>query len=213
MHRGTRRGSLRSVAVGWCGATRRTLPAELVFNVNYLGGEHPTFSLNFSRPGGQVAVQYYMFLRLGREGYAKVQRECYAVAQLIARGIEQLGPFQILFGGDSRSGIPAVAWRIATGTEPGYTLFDVADRLRTRGWLVPAYTLPPDREDLPIQRAVIRHGFSRDMAGLLLADIAEAVETLERHPVSVPLTQHEAGGFGHDARPVIATPSSAASRP
>lgn len=107
----------------------------------------------------------------------------------------------------------AVAWRIAPGTEPGYTLFDVADRLRTRGWLVPAYTLPPDREELPIQRAVIRHGFSRDMAGLLLADIAEAVQTLERHPVSVPLTQHEAGGFGHDARPVIATPSSAASRP
>ncbi|MCL7999474.1 glutamate decarboxylase [Brucella sp. 21LCYQ03] len=174
------------------------LPEELIFNVNYLGGDMPTFALNFSRPGGQIIAQYYNFLRLGREGYAKIHNACYETAQYLADEIGKIGPFEILFDGDSQKGIPALAWKLkeqkAIG---GYTLYDVADRLRSRGWQVPAYSMPAQREDLVVQRILVRHGVSRDLGSLLIDDIKRAVEYFEKHPVSNPLTSDEAGGFNH----------------
>lgn len=174
------------------------LPEELIFNVNYLGGDMPTFALNFSRPGGQIIAQYYNFLRLGREGYAKIHNACYETAQYLATAIGQIGPFEIIFDGDSQKGIPALAWKLkeekAIG---GYTLYDLADRLRSRGWQVPAYSMPADREDLVVQRILVRHGVSRDLGSLLIDDIKRAVDYFEKHPVSIPLTSEEAGGFNH----------------
>ncbi len=173
------------------------LPEELVFHVNYLGGDMPTFQLNFSRPAGQIITQYYNFVRLGREGYAKVHDACYAVAREFANAVVGLGPFTTLHAGDPARGIPAVCWTIKEGADPGYTLYDLADRLRVRGWQVPAYTLTGDLSHQTVQRILVRQGVTRDLASLLLADFRQAIEHLERHPVSVTLTEHEAGGFSH----------------
>ena len=174
------------------------LPQGLVFNVNYLGGNMPTFALNFSRPGGQVIAQYYNFLRLGREGYAKVHNACYETAQYLAREIAAMGPFEIIFDGDSQKGIPALAWTIRQGFDTGgYTLYDLADRLRSRGWQVPAYSMPAHREDLVVQRILVRHGVSRDLASLLIEDMKRALQHFQRHPVSAPLSKEEGGGYSH----------------
>ncbi|VTR43421.1 Glutamate decarboxylase beta [Serratia fonticola] len=174
------------------------LPEELIFNVNYLGGNMPTFALNFSRPGGQIIAQYYNFLRLGREGYAKVHNACYATAQYLADEIGKLGPFEILFDGDSGKGIPALAWKLKEDANiGGYTLYDLADKLRSRGWQVPAYSMPANREDLVIQRILVRHGVSFDLGSLLLDDLKRALEHFESHPVVNPLTEDEAAGFNH----------------
>ncbi len=112
-----------------------------------------------------------------------------------------MGPFATVFNGDPGAGITAVTWRLRPGEEYGFTLFDVADRLRSRGWLVPAYSLPANREDLPVQRIIVRHGFSRDMADLLLADMRAAVRALQAAPPSHPGTASAHGSFSHDASP------------
>jgi len=189
---------LAPLGVGWVvWREKADLPDDLIFDVNYLGGNMPTFALNFSRPGGQIAAQYYNFLRLGRDGYAKVHGACHATAQWLAAEIAALGPFEILFDGNPNDGIPCLSWKLKEGTDPGFTLFDLADRLRTRGWQVPAYTMPPHREDLAIQRILVRHGFSRDIASLLMDDYRDALAHFDRHPVSSPLSETEAGSFSH----------------
>jgi glutamate decarboxylase len=191
---------LAPLGVGWVVWREASdLPEELVFNVNYLGGNMPTFALNFSRPGGQVIAQYYNFLRLGREGYAKIHNACYATAQYLSKQVARLGPFEILFDGDSQGGIPALCWKIKDGFNThGYTLYDLADRLRSRGWQVPAYSMPANREDLVIQRILVRHGVSFDLASLLIEDIKRALEFFKLHPVTRPMTSGEASGFNHN---------------
>jgi glutamate decarboxylase len=190
---------LAPLGVGWAiWRDAADLPEELIFKVNYLGGDMPTFALNFSRPGGEIICQYYNFLRLGRDGYKRIQQACYDTAAYLADAIAKMGPFEIIH--DGRGGIPGLCWKIKDGAEVDFTLFDFADRLRTRGWLVPAYTLPPDRTDLAIQRILVRHGFSRDLADLLLDDMARALEHFGRHPVTDPLTEDEAGGYNHSGR-------------
>jgi glutamate decarboxylase len=175
----------------------KELPEDLVFHVNYLGGDMPVFQINFSRPAGQIISQYYLFLRLGREGYRKVHMACYETAQYLAAEIVKMGPFELIHNGDPCEGIPALAWKIKDGVDPGYTLYDLADRLRIRGWQVPAYSLVPNVTDVVIQRILVRQGFSRDMASLLLDDFARAFEYFEKHPVTVSVTEKEAGGFKH----------------
>jgi glutamate decarboxylase len=189
---------LAPLGVGWVvWRDAEHLPEELIFDVNYLGGNMPTFALNFSRPGGQVVAQYYNFLRLGREGFRRIHQACSDTAMALAEEIGGLGPFEILYDGDPGSGIPALSWKLREGVEHGFTLFDLADRLRTRGWLVPAYTMPPNRQDLAVQRILVRHGFSRDLATLLMDDYRDALAHFDRHPVSSPLTEEEAGSFNH----------------
>ena len=190
---------LAPLGVGWVvWRDVADLPDDLVFNVNYLGGNMPTFALNFSRPGGQIVAQYYNFLRLGKEGYRKIHSACYDTAQFLAEEIGNLGPFEIMFGGDPLKGIPALCWKIKDGyATKGYTLYDFADRLRSRGWQVPAYSLPANCEDLPIQRILVRHGVTKDLAALLLEDMQRCLEYFRDHPVTSPLTQDEAGGYHH----------------
>ena len=188
---------LAPLGVGWVvWQDADDLPDDLIFNVNYLGGNMPTFALNFSRPGGQIVAQYYNFLRLGREGYRKVHEAGYSIARYLADEIGKMGPFEIIY--DGRNGIPALAWKLREDVDHPYTLFDVADRLRTTGWQVPAYTLPKNRTDLAIQRILVRHDFSRDFANLLLEDYHRAMGHLERHPVSTSMTEAEAGTFNHN---------------
>ncbi|MCS0495972.1 glutamate decarboxylase [Ancylobacter sp. MQZ15Z-1] len=191
---------LAPLGVGWVvWREADDLPKELIFDVNYLGGDMPTFALNFSRPGGQVIAQYYNFLRLGREGYRKIHTACYETAQFLAKEIGKIGPFEILFDGDSRDGIPALCWKLKEEQGiGGYTLYDLADRLRSRGWQVPAYSMPADRQDLVIQRILVRHGVSYDLACLLIDDIRRSVEFFAQHPVTLPMTPDEAAGFNHN---------------
>ncbi|WP_030800404.1 pyridoxal-dependent decarboxylase, partial [Streptomyces sp. NRRL F-3273] len=151
--------------VGWAlWRSQAELPEELVFRVNYLGGDMPTFALNFSRPGAQVVAQYYTFLRLGREGYRAVQQASRDIARRLAVEFEGLEDFRLLTRGDE---LPV----FAVTTKPdvqAYDVFDVSRRLRERGWLVPAYTFPANRQDLSVLRVVCRNGFSSDLAELLL---------------------------------------------
>jgi len=188
--------------VGWVVWREQVdLPEDLIFWVNYLGGNMPTFALNFSRPGGQIVSQYYLFLRLGREGYRRIHQNAYDTAQYIGREIRKLGPFELFFDGDSRKGIPAVSWVIREGADPGYTLFDLSDRLRTRGWQAAAYTMLPNIADVVVMRLLIRHGFSRDMADLLLEDVRRSIAYLQKHPPARPLTAAEGTTFTHHAVP------------
>jgi glutamate decarboxylase len=173
------------------------LPDDLVFWVNYLGGNMRDIALNFSRPGGQIVCQYYNFLRLGKEGYRKIHTACYDTARYLAGEIEKLGPFTTIFDGDMKAGIPALCWKMKEGVQPGFSLYDLADRLRTRGWQVPAYSLPADRQDLSIQRILVRHGVSRDLGSLLVEDMKKALDYFQKHPVQSALTAEESAGFHH----------------
>lgn len=190
---------LAPLGVGWViWREAKNLPEELIFNVNYLGGNMPTFALNFSRPGGQIVAQYYNLLRLGREGYTRVQSACYDTAQFLAKSIAKLGPFELLFDGNPKEGIPALSWKLKDGVQHNFNLYELADRLRSRGWQVPAYSMPSNREDLVVQRILVRHGVSLDLASLLLEDFIRCLDYFEKNPTanSTPLKNEE--GFNHN---------------
>lgn len=155
------------------------LPEDLIFRVNYLGGDMPTFALNFSRSGNQIVAQYYNFLRLGFTGYFRIQSICRDVANYLASEIEQTGIFECLTDG---SDIPVLAFKIRDDAQVNFSLFDISEMLRHRGWLVPAYTMPANCEDLSAMRIVVKAGFSHDMADLLLDDIRRVLEHFKRQP-------------------------------
>ncbi|HCU92205.1 MAG TPA: glutamate decarboxylase, partial [Actinobacteria bacterium] len=171
------------------------LPEDLVFRVNYLGGQMPTFALNFSRPGAHVAAQYYNFLRLGFAGYQRVQQACQDVAMHMSSQIARMGPFELLTDG---SELPVFAFKLADDAA-GYTVFDLSERLRERGWLVPAYTFPADMQDTAVIRIVVRNGFSRDLADAFLADLRRHARSLAEHPQAhAPLVPEAVRqGFAH----------------
>ncbi|HWG13722.1 MAG TPA: glutamate decarboxylase [Streptosporangiaceae bacterium] len=154
------------------------LPEELIFNVNYLGGEMPTFALNFSRPGSNVIAQYYNFIRLGTSGYREVQQTCQDVAVYLSSEIARIGPFELLSEGKE---LPVFAFKLRDDVT-AYSVFDISERLRARGWLVPAYTFPENLQDMPVLRIVVKNGFSMDMAQSLLHDIQKQVEMLSAYP-------------------------------
>ncbi|MFF9013697.1 glutamate decarboxylase [Streptomyces sp. NPDC014870] len=163
--------------VGWAlWRSPAELPEDLVFRVNYLGGDMPTFALNFSRPGAQVVAQYYTFLRLGREGYRAVQQTTRDVARGLAERIETMGDFRLLTRGDQ---LPVFAFTTAPEVT-NFDVFDVSRRLRENGWLVPAYTFPANREDLSVLRVVARNGFSADLADLFIEDLRRLLPELRR---------------------------------
>lgn len=137
----------------------------------------PTFALNFSRPGAEVIAQYYTFLRLGRDGYRAVQGASREVAVYLAGKIEALGCFRMLTRGED---LPVFAF--TTTDDVPFDVFDVSRRLRERGWQVPAYTFPANREDLSVLRVVCRNGFSRDLADLLLNDLTRLLPELRSQP-------------------------------
>ncbi len=153
----------------------------------------PVFQINFSRPAGQIVAQYYNFVRLGRDGYRNVHDACYNTGKFLAREIVKLGPFELLCDSDPESGIPSVAWRIKEGEDPGYTLYDLADRLRVKGWQVPAYPLTGAVSDVAVQRILVRQGVSRDLAGCLLNDFKDSIAHFGKHPAMVSDDQGRVG--------------------
>jgi glutamate decarboxylase len=171
--------------LGWVvWRTEDLLPEDLIFRVSYLGGDMPTFALNFSRPGAQVLLQYYLFLRLGFEGYRSVQGASRDVAQYLAAGIGAMDQFELCSDG---SDIPVFAWKLRDTHKGHWTLYDLSDRLRMRGWLVPAYPMPDDLASVTVQRIVVRNGLSRDLAGSLLEDIRNEVAYLDALKAPLPV--------------------------
>jgi glutamate decarboxylase len=163
--------------VGWVvWRDAESLPEELIVWVNYLGDNMPTFALNFSRPGAQVVAQYYNFLRLGFDGFRRVQGYARHVATRLAAQIEKLEPFELITRGDE---LPVFAFTLRRGID-NFTVFDVSNALRERGWLVPAYTFPENRTDLAALRVVVKRGFTHDMADMLVADLERQLPRLER---------------------------------
>ena len=177
--------------VGWVvWRTQEDLPEDLVFHVSYLGGDLPTFTLNFSRPGNQVVGQYYNFLRLGRKGYTQIMEVLRDIAVALARKISELGPFELVSDG---SAIPVFAFKLKEDVE-GYTVFDLSDKLREYGWQVPAYAMPEHAEDVAVMRIVLREGFSRDMAELLLESFRKAIDYFEERK---PAPARKKNAFAH----------------
>jgi glutamate decarboxylase len=178
--------------VGWAvWRTEEALPRDLVFNVNYLGGNMPTFALNFSRPGSEVVAQYFMLAALGREGYTQVMRHAQSIALHLSSKIAEMGPYRLISDG---SDLPVFAFTLKDDVK-NYTVFDVSDRLRQRGWLVPAYTFPANREDLSVLRIVVRAGMTMEMANWLLDHLREQTEFLQS--LDGPLPSEQRRPFAH----------------
>ena len=179
--------------VGWViWRDEKSLPEDLIFMVNYLGDNMPTFALNFSRPGSQIVAQYYNLLRLGFDGYRRVQAYAREVAIHLADEIAGLGPFELITRGDE---LPVFAFTLKDDVR-NFSVFDVSNAVRERGWQVPAYTFPANRTDLAALRVVVKRGFSHDVADLFLADLKRQLPRLERQrePVVDPFA---AAGFRH----------------
>ncbi|MBV9941745.1 MAG: glutamate decarboxylase [Solirubrobacterales bacterium] len=172
--------------VGWAlWRSEEALPRDLVFDVNYLGGHMPTFALNFSRPGSEVVAQYFMFTTLGREGYRRVMQGAQNVATHISSAIADMGPYRLISEGTD---LPVFAFAVKPEVK-NYSVFDVSERLRQRGWLVPAYTFPENRQDLSVLRVVVRAGMTMEMADFLLEHLAEQTKFLES--LDAPLPEQE----------------------
>ncbi len=178
--------------VGWVlWRDAAALPEDLVFRVNYLGGNMPTFALNFSRPGAEVVAQYYNFFRLGRKGFTAVQQASRDVALSLSERIGNLPEFRLITKGDQ---LPVFAFT-TSDTEKAWDVFAVSRRLRERGWQVPAYTFPEHREDLAVLRVVCRNGFSLDLADLFFKDLLTAVDDLNSEAGAT--TMSGPAGFRH----------------
>ena len=178
------------LGVGWViWRNPQALPEDLIFNVSYLGGNTPTLALNFSRPGGQVIAQYFNLLRYGREGYTKIYQTASEAGQSLGRRIAAMGPFELLY--DGKNALPAVSWKLKNPDTAGFTLYDLTDRLRTRGWQVPAYPLPADRDDTVIQRVLVRHGIGHDKLALLADDIEREVKRLQAAQQGTPVAPQQ----------------------
>jgi glutamate decarboxylase len=179
--------------LGWViWAKREYLPDELVFSVSYLGGDMPTLALNFSRPGAQVLLQYYNFLRLGRDGYRRVHAACRDTAQRFAAEIAAMDPFELVSDG---SAMPLVTWTLRK--PQAWDLHDLSAKLRERGWQVPAYPMPANIEDMTVMRVVFRNGVSMDLTNLLLADIRNSLIFLDTHPNPLPKATAPPSVFHH----------------
>lgn len=172
------------------------LPEDLIFHVSYLGGDVPTLGLNFSRPSAQVLLQYYNFIRLGKEGYYKVQKKSQEVAHFLSISINRMEPFEIFTDG---SDIPVVTWRLKEGYTSNWNLNDLARHLRIFGWQVPAYSLPPDMEEVTIMRVVVRNEFSMDMAHYFLNNLKQSVSYLDSLEYPLIHDMEEGFGFHHEA--------------
>jgi len=169
------------------------LPEDMIFRVSYLGGNLPTLALNFSRPGAQVLLQYYLFMRLGRAGYTTVQEATRNVAMYLSKHIGAMEPFELVSDG---SDIPVFAWTLKPGYTENWTLYNLSDRLRAKGWLVPAYPLPEDLQDTIVQRIVVRNGLGFNLARDFLQDLAECVDYLDNLAGPLP-AELDHPGFAH----------------
>lgn len=164
--------------VGWVvWRSKEDLPDDLIFHINYLGSDQPTFTLNFSKGSSQIIAQYYQFIRLGFEGYKNIMENCMENAKVLKEGIDKIGKFNIV---SKDIGVPLVAFSVK-GSET-YSVFQISDSLRRFGWVVPAYTMPQDAQHVAVLRVVIREDFSRSLAERLVTNLEKVVKDLEGMP-------------------------------
>lgn len=164
--------------VGWVvWRDPKYLPKELIFNINYLGADQASFTLNFSRGASQIIGQYYQMIRLGKHGYRSIMLNLTRTADYLAANLEQLG--FIILSERSGKGLPLVACRLDPEKNKQYDEFAIAHQLRERGWVVPAYTMAPHCEKMKLMRIVVREDFSRSRCDALLADFKFACQTLD----------------------------------
>ncbi|MDR0463167.1 MAG: glutamate decarboxylase [Pseudomonadales bacterium] len=162
--------------VGWIVWRQKDcLPESLIFNVGYLGGQMPTFALNFSRPGAQILLQYWAFLRYGFTGYKTIQQNSMEVAKYLAKEIAQLEPFELW---NEPNDIPVFAWTLKQNFSQNWSLYELSDRLKMNGWLIPAYSMPANLAEINVQRIVVRNELNMSMAQQLIEDLKNQVEYL-----------------------------------
>jgi len=177
--------------VGWVVWREQSdLHPDLIFSVDYLGGSMPTMAINFSRPASQIVAQYYNLIRLGKSGYRAVHEACQDVAIELARKIGSIGPFEILSSGTD---LPVLSWTLKD--QANWSLYDLSDRLRDRGWQVPTYRMPANREAVMVQRVVVRNGFTHDLAGMLVRAIRRHLDWFATQPGLKPSVS--GAGFHH----------------
>ncbi|XP_021769716.1 glutamate decarboxylase-like [Chenopodium quinoa] len=167
--------------IGWViWRTKEDLPEDLVFHINYLGSDQPTFTLNFSKGSSQIIAQYYQLIRLGFEGYKHIMENCRENAKMLTEEIEKMGKFEVV---SKDIGVPVVAFSLKDSSN--YTVFDIAERLKRFGWIVPAYTMPANAEHIAVLRVVVREDFSRSLAERLMSNIHQVLDEMDAHPVAV----------------------------
>ncbi|KAF2309156.1 hypothetical protein GH714_000895 [Hevea brasiliensis] len=165
--------------VGWViWRTEEDLPEELIFHINYLGSDQPTFTLNFSKGSSQIIAQYYQFLRLGFEGYKRIIENCMDNTRVLKEGLEKTGRFGIV---SKDVGVPLVAFSLKDSSK--YTVFDMSESLRRFGWIIPAYTMPADAKHIAVLRVVVREDFSRSLAERLSSNIEQVLEEMDSLPI------------------------------
>ena len=163
--------------VGWVvWRSPEYLPKELVFNINYLGADQASFTLNFSKGASQVIGQYYQMIRLGKHGYRSIMMNLTRTADYLAASLERLG--FIIMSKKSGQGLPLVAFRLDPKKKAHFDEFAIAHNLRERSWIVPAYTMAPHSEELKLLRVVVREDFSRPRCDALIKDIQLTLDIL-----------------------------------
>ncbi|XP_023767460.1 glutamate decarboxylase [Lactuca sativa] len=179
--------------IGWViWRNKEDLPDELIFHINYLGADQPTFTLNFSKGSSQIIAQYYQLIRLGFEGYKSIMENCQENAMVLKEGLEKTGRFNII---SKDNGVPLVAFSLKDHNQ--HTEFEISDMLRRFGWIVPAYTMPPDAQHVTVLRVVVREDFSRTLADRLVVDISKVLHELDTLParLSAKKTVSEENGM------------------
>ncbi len=169
--------------IGWLIFREKSdLAEDLVFYENYLGKTDATFTLNFSTGSSMVLAQYYNFVRFGKAGYRAIMEIMQENSEALAKDLKGIGPFQII--GEGEETLPLVAFNLAE--KQAYDEFDIAFQLSAeRGWMLPAYTMPPDAHDVKMMRALVKVNLSRSLVDRLVEDIGDAIKTLEKKgPVS-----------------------------
>ncbi|CAI0627150.1 unnamed protein product [Linum tenue] len=175
--------------IGWViWRNKEDLPDELIFHINYLGADQPTFTLNFSKGSSQVIAQYYQLIRLGLEGYRHVMENCMENMRVLKEGLEKTGRIEIV---SKDVGVPLVAFSLKDNSS--HDEFEIADLLRRYGWIVPAYTMPADAQHVTVLRVVIREDFSRTLAERLVNDIQKVLHDLDMLPSKMKAKMEMAG--------------------
>ncbi len=155
---------------------RHTVPEELIYKITYLGGEMFNYSLNFSKPSGQILLQYYSFLRLGRAGYRQVMNNIMDNARYLEKMLLATGRFELL---NESKYLPVAVVKLKDPQAPPQTLYHLSDVLRQYGWIVPAYPLPANAQETHVLRAVVKENFSRDLAEKFAADVANGLKKVD----------------------------------
>jgi glutamate decarboxylase len=161
--------------VGWLiFCDKHDLPEDLIFEVNYLGGLMPNYSLNFSKASNTIIAQYYNLIRLGKKGYQDILQILLVNAIYLAHKLENSGRFEVI---NKEILFPLVAVKLTEDAK--FTVFELSEKLRQKGWIVPAYTLPANADDIAVMRMVIKENFGRDMVEMLYTDIMKAYDSLD----------------------------------